>query len=71
MNSPGGTVSASKKLYDIIDSYKKNNKDTLCSIHLNFFEKPKNRKILMIGKEGKIEANLNTGIVELFKKNKN
>ena len=49
-------------------SLKKNNKDTLCSIHLNFFEKPKNRKILMIGKDGKIEADLNTGIIELFKR---
>ena len=35
-----------------------------------FFEKPKNRKILMIGKDGKIEADLNAGIVKLFKKNK-
>ena len=33
MNSPGGTVSASKKLYDIIDSYKKNNKNTKIFIH--------------------------------------
>ena len=33
MNSPGGTVSASKKLYDIINSYKKNNKDTKIFIH--------------------------------------
>jgi len=33
MNSPGGTVSASKKLYDIIDSYKKNNKDTKIFFH--------------------------------------
>ena len=33
MNSPGGTVSASKKLYDIINSYKKNNNDTKIFIH--------------------------------------
>ena len=33
INSPGGTVSASKKLYDIIKSYKKNNKDTKIFIH--------------------------------------
>jgi len=33
MNSPGGTVSASKKLYDIIDIYKKNNEDTKIFIH--------------------------------------
>ena len=28
INSPGGTVSASKKLYEIIKNYKKNNNDT-------------------------------------------
>jgi len=33
INSPGGTVSASKKLYDIIKSYKKNNKNTKIFIH--------------------------------------
>ena len=27
INSPGGTVSASKKLYDIIEDYKKNKND--------------------------------------------
>ena len=33
INSPGGTVSASKKLYDIINNYKKNNKNTKIFIH--------------------------------------
>jgi protease-4 len=33
INSPGGTVSASKKIYDIIKSYKKNNKNTKIFIH--------------------------------------
>jgi protease IV len=33
INSPGGTVSASKKIYDLIKSYKKNNKDTKIFIH--------------------------------------
>ena len=33
INSPGGTVSASKKLYDIIKNYKKNNKSTKIFIH--------------------------------------
>ena len=33
INSPGGTVSASKKLYDIIKNYKKNNKNTKIFIH--------------------------------------
>jgi len=33
INSPGGTVSASNKLYNIIKSYKKNNKDTKIFVH--------------------------------------
>ena len=33
INSPGGTVSASKKLYEIIKNYKKNNNDTKIFIH--------------------------------------
>jgi protease IV len=33
INSPGGTVSASKKLYDIIKIYKKNNNNTKIFIH--------------------------------------
>ena len=33
INSPGGTVSASKKLYDIINNYKKNNNKTKIFIH--------------------------------------
>ena len=33
INSPGGTVSASKNLYNIINNYKKNNKDTKIFIH--------------------------------------
>ena len=33
INSPGGTVSASKKLYDIIKNYKKSNKNTKIFIH--------------------------------------
>lgn len=51
-------------------SLKNKNKNTLCSIHLNFFEKPKNRKILIIGKYGKIKADLNSGVVIYFKKNR-
>ena len=34
-NSPGGTVSASKKLYDIIKNYKKINNDTKIFIHID------------------------------------
>ena len=33
INSPGGTVSASKKLYDIIKKYKKNNNNTKIFVH--------------------------------------
>ena len=33
INSPGGTVSASKKLYDIINNYKKNNNSTKIFVH--------------------------------------
>jgi len=33
INSPGGTVSASKKLYDIINKYKKNNNGTKVFVH--------------------------------------
>ena len=37
-------------------SLKKKGNLALCSIHLNFFERPKKRKISIIGKKGKIEA---------------
>ena len=35
INSPGGTVSASKELYDVIKNYKKNNNNTDIFIHTN------------------------------------
>lgn len=35
INSPGGTVSASKNLYDIITEYKNNNKETQIIFHTN------------------------------------
>ncbi len=35
INSPGGTVSASKSLFDIIKNYKKNNNDTQIIFHTN------------------------------------
>jgi len=35
INSPGGSVSASKKLYDIINNYKKNHNKTKIFIHTN------------------------------------
>ncbi len=33
INSPGGTVSASKEIYDMINNYKENNRDTKIFIH--------------------------------------
>ncbi len=35
INSPGGTVGASKKIYEIIKNYKKNNNDTKILFHTN------------------------------------
>lgn len=51
-------------------SLKKKKQLALCSIHLNFFERPKNRKILIIGKKGKIYADFNNKIMKIFNKNK-
>ena len=45
----------------------KKNKKAVCTLHLNFFERPKNRKILIIGEQGKIEADLNKGKIILNK----
>ena len=38
----------------------------MCSIHLNFFERPKNRNILIIGKKGKIYADFNDKVMKIF-----
>ena len=39
-------------------------------MYLNFFEKPKKRKILIIGEKGKINCDLNKGYIKVFKSNK-
>ncbi len=48
---------------------KKGNKRTICTMYLNFFEKPKRRQILLIGKKGKVKCDLNKGYIRIFKKN--
>lgn len=47
----------------------KNNKKTICDIHLNFYERPKKRSIEFLGKLGKITCDLNSGDVIVFKNN--
>ena len=48
---------------------KKAKKKTICTMYLNFFEKPKRREILLIGKKGKIECDLNKGKIKINKNN--
>ena len=38
-------------------------------MYLNFFEKPKRRQILLIGKKGKVKCDLNKGYIRIFKNN--
>jgi hypothetical protein len=38
-------------------------------MHLNFYERPKRRKIYLIGEKGSIKACLNTQKITIFKKN--
>ncbi len=42
----------------------------ICSLHLNFFEKPKKREIKLIGEKGKIECDIIKSEIKIFKKNK-
>lgn len=49
---------------------KKNKEKLMCSITLNFFERPKKRKIFLIGKEGTLEACLNSKKINLYSKGK-
>ncbi len=42
----------------------------LCSLHLNYFERPKKREIILIGENGKIICNLHKNEIDIFKKNK-
>ena len=46
---------------------KKNSSKVLCSMNLNFLERPKKRKIYFIGQKGSVEACLNTQKVIIFK----
>jgi predicted dehydrogenase len=46
---------------------KKNNKKTLCNIHLNFYERPKKRRIEILGKLGKITCDLHSGDIFVYK----
>jgi predicted dehydrogenase len=49
---------------------KKNNNKILCSMNLNFFERPKKRKIYLIGEKGSINICLNSQKVLIFKNSK-
>ena len=48
----------------------KTEKEILCSLHLNYFEKPKRREIELIGEKGKIECDLNKFEIKIYKYNK-
>ena len=48
----------------------KNNTKILCSMNLNFFERPKKRKIYLIGEKGSINICLNSQKVLIFKNSK-
>ena len=49
---------------------KNNNNKILCSMNLNFLERPKKRKIYLIGEKGSINVCLNSQRVIIFKNNK-
>ena len=58
---------------DVISStfiLKKNKKKITCTMNLNFFEKPKKRKIYLIGKKGSLEACLNSNKIIIYIKGK-
>ncbi len=42
----------------------------LCNLNLNYFERPKRRKIQILGSRGSLSACLNSQKIEIFKKNK-
>ena len=42
----------------------------LCSLHLNYFERPKKREITLIGENGKITCDLNKCEINIFKINR-
>ena len=49
---------------------KNNNGKILCSMNLNFLERPKKRKIYLVGEKGSINVCLNSQKVLIFKNNK-
>jgi len=49
---------------------KRNNSKILCSMNLNFYERPKKRKIYLIGEKGSINVCLNSQKVIIFKNKK-
>jgi len=55
-------VFANFKLYN-------NKTQFICSLYQNYFERPKSRKIILIGEKGKIECDLNKEKIYIFKKN--
>jgi len=48
----------------------KKKKKILCSLHLNYFERPKKREITLIGENGKITCDLNKCEINIFKINR-
>ena len=48
---------------------KKNTDKMMCSINLNFFERPKKRKFYLIGKKGSLVACFNSNTIHIYKKN--
>mgnify|MGYP001337542700 CR=1 FL=1 len=47
----------------------KGGKKTICTLYLNYFERPKRRQLIFIGEKGKIECDLNKGSIRIFKHN--
>ena len=46
---------------------KKKNQKIFCSLHLNYFERPKKREIKLIGEKGKIDCDLVKNEIKIFK----
>ena len=45
-------------------------KNIICSLHLNYFERPPKREIKLIGEKGKIECDLNKNEINIYKEKK-
>lgn len=54
-------------IFSSIFVLKKNNQKIFCTINLNFFERPKKRKIYLVGSMGSIKICLNSQKVEIYK----